>query len=149
MSTVFTKIISGEFSGMFAWADEVCVVFATIEPISDGHMLVVPRQEVVAFTQADDALLAHLMKVAAIIGRAQEKAFEGSRAALIIAGFDVPHLHLHVIPAWGEAELSFANANGDATPDELVVATEQVREALRAQGHGTHVPVEIGSHELL
>ena len=68
MSTVFTKIISGEFSGMFAWADEVCVVFATIEPISDGHMLVVPRQEVVAFTQADDALLAHLMKVAAIIG---------------------------------------------------------------------------------
>lgn len=148
MSTVFTKIISGEFSGMFAWADEVCVVFATIEPISDGHMLVVPRQEVVAFTQADDALLAHLMKVAAIIGRAQEKAFEGSRAALIIAGFDVPHLHLHVIPAWGEAELTFANANGDATPDELTAATERLRETLRTQGHAANVPVEIGRPDL-
>ncbi len=149
MSTVFTRIITGEFSGKFAWADETCVVFATIEPISPGHMLVVPREEVASYTRASDDLLAHLMKVAAIIGRAQEQAFTGSRAALIIAGFEVPHLHLHVIPAWGEAELSFANANGDATPDELAEATEQLRETLRAQGHGAHVPVEIGSPELL
>ena len=88
------------------------------------------------------------MKVAAIIGRAQEKAFEGSRAALIIAGFDVPHLHLHVIPAWGEAELTFANANGDATPDELTAATERLRETLRTQGHAANVPVEIGRPDL-
>lgn len=148
MSTIFTKIISGEFSGMFAWADELCVVFATIEPISDGHVLVVPREEIVSFTEADDDLLAHLMKVAAIIGRAQEEAFEGSRAALIIAGFDVPHLHLHVIPARGEAQLSFANANGDATPDELTAATERLRETLRTQGYAANIPVEIGRPDL-
>ena len=70
------------------------------------------------------------------------------RAALIIAGFDVPHLHLHVIPAWGEAELTFANANGDATPDELTAATERLRETLRTQGHAANVPVEIGRPDL-
>ena len=86
MASVFSKIISGEFSGLFAWADDRCVAFATIEPISAGHLLVVPRDEVPAFTQADDDLLAHLARVAKIIGRAQEQAFEAPRAALIIAG---------------------------------------------------------------
>lgn len=148
MSTVFSKIISGEFSGMFAWADETCVVFATIEPITDGHMLVVPREEVPSFTKASDDLLAHLMKVAAIIGRAQEVAFEAPQAAMIIAGFDVPHLHLHVLPAWGEAELTFANADHDAPPDKLTAATERLRETLRAQGHGANVPVQIDHPDL-
>lgn len=148
MASVFSKIISGEFSGLFAWADDVCVGFATIAPISDGHLLVVPRAEVASFTQADDELLAHLMRVAAIIGRAQEAAFDAPRAALIIAGFEVPHLHLHVIPAWGESELSFANARADVPRDELAGATERVRAALVAQGHGANVPATITSPEL-
>lgn len=145
MASIFSKIIAGEFSGLFAWADEQCVAFATIGPISDGHLLVVPRAEVFSFTQADDELLAHLIKVAAIIGRAQEVAFDVPRAALIIAGFEVPHLHLHVIPARGEAELSFANARHDVPVEELAAATERVRRVLREQGHGANVPPAIDS----
>ena len=148
MASVFSKIISGEFSGLFAWADDRCVAFATIEPISAGHLLVVPRDEVPAFTQADDDLLANLARVAKIIGRAQEQAFEAPRAALIIAGFEVAHLHLHVLPAWGEAQLSFANARKDASHAELAASTEKVRAALRAQGQGANVPVSISSPEL-
>lgn len=148
MASVFSKIISGEFSGLFAWADERCVVFATIEPISAGHLLVVPRDEVPSFTQAEDDLLAHLMRVAKIIGRAQEQAFAAPRAAMIIAGFEVPHLHLHVLPAWGEGQLSFANARKDATVDELRAATEKVRAALRDQGQHAHVPTSVTSPEL-
>lgn len=148
MASVFTKIISGEFPGLFAWADDRCVAFATIAPISDGHLLVVPRDEVESFTKADDDLLAHLMHVAATIGRAQEQEFSAPRAALLIAGFEVAHLHLHVLPAWGEAELSFANARHDATREELAVATERVRQALRTQGDSANVPVSITSPEL-
>lgn len=145
---MFTKIISGEFSGLFAWADDRCVAFATIEPISEGHLLVVPRAEVASFTQADDDLLAHLVRVAKIVGRAQEQAFAAPRAAMIIAGFEVPHLHLHVLPAWGEGQLSFANARKDATPDELRAATEKVRAALREQGQGANVPPSVTSPQL-
>ena len=60
MATVFTKIINGEFPGLFAWSDDQCAVFASIDPITEGHLLVVPRDEVVSFTQADEALFAHL-----------------------------------------------------------------------------------------
>ena len=148
MATLFTKIIDGEIPGKFAWADELCVAFASIAPISAGHLLVVPRAEVSKFTEADDGLLAHLMQVAAIIGRAQEAAFDAPRAALIVAGFEVPHLHVHVIPAWGEAELSFASARDDASGAELAEATERVRAELRAQGHGANVPAELGSARL-
>ena len=145
MASVFTKIINGEFPGLFAWADVSCVAFATIAPISDGHLLVVPRVEMASFTQADDDLLAHLMHVSAIIGRAQEQAFKAPRAALMIAGFEVPHLHLHVIPAWSEADLSFANARKGATAEELAATTERIRAALRAQGNGVNVPESITS----
>ncbi|GAA2180138.1 HIT family protein [Brooklawnia cerclae] len=148
MATVFTKIIEGEFPGTFAWADDACVAFASINPISDGHLLVVPRQEVAKFTEADDDLLAHLIHVAKIVGRAQEAAFDAPRAALIVAGFEVPHMHIHVIPAWGEAELTFANARAEVPGEELTAATEKVRAALRAQGHGANVPPDPGSARL-
>lgn len=148
MSTVFTKIIDGEIPGRFAWADDKCVVFASINPITDGHMLVVPHDEVPKFTSADDELLAHLMSVAKVIGLACERAFDSPRAALLVAGFEIPHLHLHVLPAWGEAELNFNNARQDVPDDELDAATEKVRMALREMGKGDHVPVTMGTTTL-
>ncbi|WP_252865333.1 HIT family protein [Mobiluncus mulieris] len=85
-------------AGNFAWQDEKCVVFATIEPRSPGHMLVVPREEVDNYLDADPDLLAHLAKIVQIIGQAGCRAFGAPRAFIAVAGFDVPHLHIHVIP---------------------------------------------------
>ena len=45
MATLFTKIIEGEIPGRFVWSDETCVAFLTIEPLTDGHAMVVPRAE--------------------------------------------------------------------------------------------------------
>jgi diadenosine tetraphosphate (Ap4A) HIT family hydrolase len=148
MATLFTRIIEGDIPGRFVWSDDVCVAFATIAPISDGHVLVVPRAEVDRFTAATDELLAHLMSVAKVIGSAQETAFGAPRAALLVAGFEVPHLHLHVLPAWGEAHLSFRDAKPDTPGERLDEAMETLREALRAAGHGDHVPRLLGSPEL-
>lgn len=145
MTTVFTKIISGEFPGIFCWADEHCVAFASINPITDGHLLVVPRTEVAKFTEVDDELLAHLFRVAKLIGQAQEAAFNAPRAAVLVAGFEVPHTHIHVLPAWGETQLSFANAKAHADPAELRAAATKIRQALIAAGHGEFVPANIES----
>jgi diadenosine tetraphosphate (Ap4A) HIT family hydrolase len=145
MATLFTKIIDGEIPGRFVWADDVVVAFATIAPITDGHTLVVPRAEVVQYTEADDDLLAHLTRVAKIIGRAQQTAWDAPRAALLVAGFEVPHLHLHVLPAWDEASLSFRNARTDVPAADLDAAAEKVRQALRDAGHGANVPADLGS----
>ncbi|MFC4555503.1 HIT family protein [Georgenia faecalis] len=148
MSTVFTKIIAGDIPGRFVWADDVCVAFLTIAPITDGHVLVVPRQEIKQYTDAPDELLSHLSVVAKRIGRAQQRAWDAPRAAVIVAGFEVPHLHLHVLPAWDEASLSFANARSDVSGEALDAAAERLRAALRDAGLGTTIPAELGSAEL-
>ncbi|MCC2310025.1 HIT family protein [Cellulomonas chengniuliangii] len=143
MATVFSQIISGAIPGRFVWADDVAVAFTTIAPIADGHTLVVPREEIVQFIDAPTDVLAHLVQVAQTIGRAQQQVWDSPRVALVTAGFEVPHLHLHVLPAWDEQSLTFANARHDVPAAELDAAAEQVREALRAQGHGDHVPARL------
>lgn len=148
MSTVFTKIIAGQIPGRFVWADDVCVVFATIAPITDGHMLVVPREEVDQYTGAPDELLAHLSVVAKKVGQAQRAVWDAPRAAVLVAGFEVPHLHIHVLPAWDEASLRFDNARSDVPGEQLDGAAEKLRAALRDAGHGANVPTELGSPEL-
>ncbi|MET0789380.1 MAG: HIT family protein [Cellulomonas sp.] len=148
MSTLFTKIIEGEIPGRFVWADDVAVAFGTIAPITDGHVLVVPRAEIVELTVAPDDVLAHLVLVARTIGQAQQRAWSAPRAALLVAGFEVPHLHLHVLPAWDEASLTFRNARTDVPAAELDAAAQRVRDALTELGHGTHVPASLGSPEL-
>lgn len=148
MTTLFTRIIAGEIPGRFVWADDVAVAFATIAPITDGHALVVPRAEIDQLTDAPDDVLAHLVVVAKTIGRAQQAAWQAPRAALLVAGFEVPHLHLHVLPAWDEASLSFAHARPDLPPEQLDAAAERLRAALVAQGDGAHVPAALGSPAL-
>ena len=145
MATLFTKIIDGDIPGRFVWADEVVVAFATIAPITDGHVLVVPRDEILQLTDAPDDVLTHLVLVARTIGQAQQHAWSAPRTALLAAGFEVPHLHLHVLPAWDEASLTFANARTDVPAAELDAAAERVRAALVELGYGAHVPRALGS----
>lgn len=148
MTTLFTRIIDGEIPGRFVWSDDRAVAFTTIAPITDGHTLVVPRAEVDQLTDAPDDLLAHLVVVAKTVGRAQQAAWDAPRAALLVAGFEVPHLHLHVLPAWDESSLTFANARADVPAADLDAAADRLRDALRDAGHGAHVPATAGSPAL-
>ena len=72
-------------------------------------------------------------------------AFEAPRAGLLIAGFEVDHLHIHVMPAWGEAQLSFANAATSVPADELQANTERIRAALTELGYAEDIPADIHS----
>ena len=148
MATLFTQIITGTIPGRFVWSDDVVVAFTTIAPITDGHPLVVPRSEFAQFTEAPDAVLEHLFRVAKRIGIAQQAAWSAPRAALLVAGFEVPHLHVHVLPAWDEASLTFACARHDLPASALDDAAEHLRGALRAAGHGAAVPARLQSPEL-
>jgi histidine triad (HIT) family protein len=139
VSTLFSRIIEGQISGRFVWRDERCVAFLTIAPLRPGHALVVPRQEVDEWTDADDDLLTHLITVARQIGAAQKVGFGAPRAGLVIAGFEVPHLHLHTFPAWGISDFDFAKADRQPDPAELDSAAEKLRQALREAGHGDRV----------
>jgi diadenosine tetraphosphate (Ap4A) HIT family hydrolase len=122
MPSLFTRIILGEIPGHFVHRDDLCVAFLTINPIATGHTLVVPIEETDEWTNLSDATSSHLMDVAKRIGLAQKALYKCSRIGLIIAGFEIPHCHLHVIPANTMADLSFAHA---ATHVETALLAEQ------------------------
>lgn len=130
MATLFTRIIEGDIPGRIVWRDTRAVAFMTIAPIKPGHVLVVPIEEVDHWLDASDELRHHLIDIAARIGTAQMEAFRPNRIGVIIAGLEVPHLHVHVIPMETEQDLNFANANPAATNAELEAATNQLRKAL-------------------
>ena len=129
MATVFTRIINGELPGRFVYTDDLVVAFLSIMPLTDGHTLVVPRQEVDQWTDAGEPLLHHCMDVARRIGNAAKQAFGAPRAGLVIAGLEVPHLHVHVFPAWSLEDFSFARVK-PATDAELDEAAARLRTAL-------------------
>jgi histidine triad (HIT) family protein len=134
MPTIFTRIIEGEIPGTFVWRDDQCVVFMSINPIARGHALVVPIDEVDHWIDCRPELSAHLFTVAHVIGRAQHAAFACERIGVIVAGFEVPHTHVHVIPTHDMGDLSFANAATAIDPAELEAAAEAIREQLGAMG---------------
>jgi histidine triad (HIT) family protein len=140
MSTLFTKIIARDLPGRFVWSDDRAVAFLSINPLGPGHTLVVPREEVDRWVDADPDLAAHLHAVAHTIGRAVQQVWDPPRVGLIIAGFEVPHLHLHVFPAWRMAAFDFANAAREVDDAEQDGHRDALRAALRSAGHGDHVP---------
>ena len=135
MASVFTMIIDGDLPARFVWKDDRCVAFLSINPLTDGHVLVVPRQEVDHWIDADGALLAHLMRVSHIIGEALQQAYRPAKVGMMIAGLEVPHLHIHLAPINGLNDLNFANADPNPVPEQLDRAADKVRAALRDQGH--------------
>jgi len=134
MPTVFSMIIAGDLPGTFVWRDERCVAFLSINPLAEGHTLVVPIDEVDHWLDAPADLQAHIFDVARQIGEAQMAAFGPARVGLIVAGFEVPHLHVHVVPTSTMADLDFSNAAASVDPDDLGRAADAIRMALRAAG---------------
>ncbi|APT91327.1 HIT family hydrolase [Corynebacterium sphenisci DSM 44792] len=136
MSTVFTRIIDGELPGRFVYRDDEVVAFLTIEPVAYGHVLVVPVEEVDRWTDAAPALWARLNEVAQMVGRAVIEAFGSPRAGYLIAGFEVPHAHIHVFPAADMSGYSLDAVIRDPDPAEMDAAAERLRAALGTDAAG-------------
>ena len=131
MPSLFTRIILGEIPGHFVHKDEYCVAFLTINPITTGHTLVVPIEEIDEWTNLSEATSTHLMLVAKRIGLAQKALYNCNRVGLIIAGFEIPHCHLHVIPANAMADLSFEHAAPHVETAQLAHQAQQLGSALK------------------
>lgn len=132
MPTIFTRIIEGDLPGRFVHRDDRCVAFLSIAPLQPGHTLVVPIAEVDHWIDLDPDLATHLMAVSRTVGRAVDRAFSPTKVGLMIAGLEVPHVHLHVVPIRGVHDLDFSNADQDAHPAALDDAAERIRQALAA-----------------
>ena len=132
MTTIFTRIIRGDIPGTFVYEDEACVAFMSINPLADGHVLVVPKDEVDHWVDLSPYLSSHLFEVSHKISRALQRAFPCVRVGLIIAGYEVNHCHIHLIPTENMGQLNFANAAASVERSTLEAHAEKIKQSLAA-----------------
>lgn len=130
MPTLFTKIINRELPGRFVYEDDEVVAFLTIQPMTQGHTLVVPRAEIDQWQDVDTAVFGRVMSVAQLVGKAVCRAFDVDRAGVIIAGLEIPHLHVHVFPTRSLSDFGFANVDNNPSPASLDEAQARIKAAL-------------------
>lgn len=129
MASVFTLIMEGKIPGHFVWQDEIAVAILTIQPIREGHVLVIPRVEVDQWTDLPLEVMTHLTEVSQKIGNALKQGFPCTRVGMMIAGLEVPHTHIHLVPMDSMEDLSFAYAK-HADPELLKKTAEKIRDLL-------------------
>ena len=128
MPTIFTKIIQGEIPCHKLYEDERSFSFLDIRPINPGHALVMPKEETDYLFDLGDKMLQHLMVVAKKVGLAIDRAVSCERVGIIVAGLEVPHAHIHLVPIRSVGDIDFANAK---PADDLELAS--MADRIRAQ----------------
>jgi len=129
MSTLFTKIIRGEIPAEKLLEDEHYLAFLDIRPIRPGHTLVIPKLEHDYIFTLDDATLAGLLPFAKRLVPALEKVTGCLRVGVMVAGLEVPHTHVHLVPMTAISDLNFANAR-ESSAEERAALGKQIRAAL-------------------
>lgn len=126
--------MAGALPGHFVWQDERAVALLSINPLKPGHTLVIPREEVDHWIDLDPDLLRHLTDVAQKVSQAIQDAFEPQKVGLMIAGLEVRHVHLHLVPIDGLRDLDFANQAPSVAREELEANANRIKSALAARG---------------
>jgi histidine triad (HIT) family protein len=129
--TIFNKIIKGEIPCHKLAESEDFFSFLDIRPIHRGHALVIPKQEIDYIFDLDDDLLGRLMVWAKPIAKALEEVVDCERIGIMVAGLEVPHTHVHLVPIDGIGDLNFANAR-EAEHADLAALAAAVRAKLGA-----------------
>jgi histidine triad (HIT) family protein len=129
MASVFTLIMEGKIPGHFVYQDDTAIAILTIQPIREGHVLVIPRAEVNQWSDLPLDTAAHLMKISHKIANAMKAVFPCTRIGMMIAGLEVPHTHIHLVPMDSMDDLNFAFAK-NADQEALKHTAEKIRAAL-------------------
>ncbi len=126
METIFTRIINGEIPAHRIYEDDRVIAFLDIHPIADGHTLVVPKKQIEQFTDLDDKDFLYLMEVSQKLARHLKEVLGKQRVTLRIEGFDVPHVHVHLVPVDTEGE-SYKADRDQIEPDHAALSALAVR----------------------
>jgi histidine triad (HIT) family protein len=107
--TIFTRIIKGEIPAYRISEDEFFLAFLDINPLREGHTLVIPKTETDHFFDLDQNYLSRILVFAKPIAKAIEKSFPCDRCGMVVVGLEVPHAHLHLIPINRVSDMDFKN----------------------------------------
>ncbi|MBL7818807.1 MAG: HIT family protein [Saprospiraceae bacterium] len=129
MPSIFTRIINGEIPCYKVAENQDFIAFLDIRPMTKGHTLVVPKAEVDYIFDQDDAVLAAIMPFAKRVAKAIEAIVPCNRCFIAAIGLEVPHTHLHLIPANAMSDFNFKN-HFPMSPEELATLAKDIAEKL-------------------
>lgn len=135
MASIFTQIIKGELPGRFVWRDPQVVAFLTTAPINPGHTLIIPREEIDHWIDMPAELATQVMHVAQIVGQGIHRAYSPQKVGMMIAGLEVRHVHLHLVPINAISDLNFEKQDKNASPESLDAAARKLRDAIGELGY--------------
>lgn len=129
MATIFSKILSGEIPCYKVAEDDRCFSFLDIRPIVYGHTLVIPKTEIDYYFDLDDDYLSHLNVFAKKVAKALEQEVDCLRVGVMIAGLEVPHAHIHLMPMKAVSDLSFSNPRVSLSKEEMAELAGRISKA--------------------
>lgn len=126
MSTIFSKIIAGDIPSYKIAEDDRHYAFLDINPLAEGHTLVVPKKEVDYLFDLDDEDLQKLMVFAKKVARQIQKNIPCNRIGVAVIGLDVPHAHIHLVPINGGGDLDFNKEKLKLSPEQFKAIQEKI-----------------------
>ncbi len=130
--TIFSKIIMGEIPSFKILENENFYAFLDINPLVEGHTLVIPKLEVDKFFDMPANYLSEILLFAKPIATAIEKSFPCNRCALSVVGLEVPHAHLHLIPLNNMNDINFTRKKLSPSIDELKIVQKKILTAMKS-----------------
>lgn len=130
MPSIFTRIINGEIPSHKIAENEHCFAFLDINPVAEGHTLVVPKKEIDYLFDLDADTYAALMNFCKQLAPAIAKAVPCLRVGVAVIGLEVPHTHVHLIPLNSMQDINFSKPKLNPAPEELAATAVRIREFL-------------------
>lgn len=125
---IFSKIAAGEIPSYKCAENDKFYAFLDINPLTNGHTLVIPRREVDYFFDMDDEELAEMIVFAKKVAVAIKKAFPCRKVGMAVLGLEVAHAHIHLVPMQSEGDMNFANTKLKLSSEEFEQIAEKIRE---------------------
>ena len=130
MSSIFTKIISGEIPSYIVAEDSKNIAFLDISPIKRGHVLCVPKLEVDELFELPVDDYNSLMSFTQRVAKGLKRVLPCKRIGSMVLGMEVPHAHIHLVPINAEHELSFSNVKADFSSEEMAALAKAISDDL-------------------
>ncbi len=131
--SVFTKMLKGEIPREIIYQDDVCFVIPTIAPHTEGHIMVIPKEQIANWEEMDTKTYLHCMKVVQEMGKILKKLYACPKVGVEIVGFEVEHVHIHVIPFYQISDMDHTSAK-TVEFDTLIPVADKIRLAIKTQG---------------
>ncbi|MEO6849924.1 MAG: HIT family protein [Mucilaginibacter sp.] len=131
--TIFSKIVAGEIPAYKVAESNDFLAFLDINPLAEGHVLVIPKKEVDYIFDLDDETYTSLQIFAKIVATGLRKAISCKRIGVAVIGLEVPHVHIHLIPMNNVSDLNFSRPKLSFTPEQLHATAEKIVDALKRE----------------